>query len=73
MDRVSREELRKLPHAERLELVQELWDSIACKSEQLALTRAQMDELDRRLADYERDPQQGVVWEDVRDRIRISP
>jgi putative addiction module component (TIGR02574 family) len=67
---VSREELRKLPIAERLELVEELWDSIAHESEQLALTQAQRDELDRRFADYEANPGEGVAWEEVRDRIR---
>lgn len=67
---VSREELRKLPLAERLDLVAELWDSIARESEQLTLTQAQMDELDRRFADYERNPEQGVAWEEVRDRVR---
>ena len=67
---VSREELRKLPFAERLELVEDLWDSIARESDQLTLTQAQMDELDRRLADYEADPDAGVPWEEVRDRVR---
>jgi len=67
---VSREELRKLPLAERLELVEDLWDSIARESDQLALTQAQMDELDRRLVDYEADPDAGVPWEEVRDRLR---
>ena len=55
----SREELRKLPLAERLELVEEL-----------SLTQAQMDELDRRFADYEANPDNGVAWEEVRDRLR---
>lgn len=67
---VSREELQKLPVAERLELVEELWDSIARDSDQLTLTPAQMEELDRRLADYEKNPEEGVPWEEVRDRIR---
>ena len=67
---VSREELQKLPLAERLELVEELWDSIARESEQLALTPAQMEELDRRFADYEKNPDEGVAWDEVRDRAR---
>lgn len=66
----SREELRKLPLAERLELVEDLWDSIAHESNQLSLTQAQMDELDRRFADYEANPDNGVAWEEVRDRLR---
>ena len=67
---VSREEIQKLPLAERLELVEELWDSIARESDQLTLTPAQMAELDRRFADYEKNPDEGVAWEEVRDRIR---
>jgi putative addiction module component (TIGR02574 family) len=67
---VSREELQKLPVTERLELVEELWDSIARDSDQLTLTSPQMEELDRRLADYEKNPEEGVPWEEVRDRIR---
>ena len=34
----------------------------------LPLTQAQMDELDRRFADYEANPDEGVPWEEVRDR-----
>jgi putative addiction module component (TIGR02574 family) len=67
---ISREELQKLPLVERLELVEELWDSIARESEQLTLTPAQLEELDRRFADYEKNPEEGVSWEEVRDRIR---
>ena len=70
---VSRDELRKLPLAERLELVEDLWNSIAVDSEQLQLTQAQMDELDRRFADYEANPDAGVAWEEVRARARQWP
>lgn len=69
---VSREELRKLPLAERLELVEELWDSIASESDQLSLTPAQIKELDRRFADYQENPNEGVTWEEVRDRVRTN-
>jgi putative addiction module component (TIGR02574 family) len=50
---------------------EELWDSIARESEQVTLTPAQMAELDRRFADYEKNPEEGVPWEEVRDRIRV--
>jgi putative addiction module component (TIGR02574 family) len=32
------------------------------ESDQLTLTQAQIEELDRRFADYERDPEAGVPW-----------
>jgi DNA-binding transcriptional regulator YiaG len=34
------------------------------------LKQARMDELDRRFADYEATPDEGVPWEEVRDRVR---
>ena len=55
-----REELFKLSAAERLELVEELWDSIAAETERdagvLALTAEQKEELDRRIAAHRADP-----------------
>lgn len=49
------EELKKLPVDERIELVQDLWDTIAQDQIALPVTRAQKDELDRRLASYKTD------------------
>lgn len=65
-----REELFKLSAAERLELVEELWDSIAEEDEVLALTDEQREDLERRLADADADPASGSPWDEVRERIR---
>jgi putative addiction module component (TIGR02574 family) len=54
--------------AERLQLVQEIWDSIAPSLEQLLLTQAQRDELDRRLAALEASPTRVIPWEEVETR-----
>jgi len=51
MSNALREELFKLSAAERLELVEELWDSIADEDEALALTEEQREDLERRLAE----------------------
>ena len=64
-----REELLELSAAERLELVEELWDSIADDDEALALTDEQRRDLERRLAEAEADPTGGSPWEEVRKRI----
>ncbi len=60
-----REELLKRSVAERLELVQELWDSIAadCEREPYPLTDEQRQDLERRLADAEADPAGGAPWQ----------
>ena len=73
MTNALREELFKLSAAERLELVEELWDSIADEHEALALTDEQRGDLERRLAEADADPSGGSPWEDVRERIRHRP
>jgi putative addiction module component (TIGR02574 family) len=61
-----------LPIAERLKLVEAIWDSIAEVPEAIAVTPAQQAELDRRLDDYLRDPASGSPWSEVRARIRCK-
>jgi putative addiction module component (TIGR02574 family) len=68
-----REELLKLSAAERLELIEELWDSLDEQDEALALTDAQREDLERRLAEADADPTGGSPWEEVRERIRHRP
>ncbi len=65
-----RQELFKLSTAEKLELVEELWDSIPEEDEALELTAEQREDLDRRLAEADADPDGGVPWEEARERIR---
>jgi len=60
----------KLSIAERLQLVEDIWDSIADETESLPLTDAQKAELDRRLEQYRRDPDSAIPWEQVREDLR---
>ena len=66
------DELRKLPVADRLQLVEELWDSIAGDSPDAAIpvTSELAAELDKRLAEHEADPGAALPWPVVRERIR---
>lgn len=70
MGEMSISELLKLPVAERIKLVEAIWDSIAAAPEALQLTDAEREELDRRWIAYERDPSLGSPWADVRARIQ---
>ena len=63
-------DILELPVAERVQLVEAIWDSIAAAPEGLPLTKWQRDELDRRLAEYEADPESGSTLEDVISRLR---
>lgn len=58
---------------ERIELIQRLWDELAARPEDIELTDTQRAELDRRLEDYQRNPDAGVAWESLRDSLRTAP
>jgi putative addiction module component (TIGR02574 family) len=69
---VSLAEALKLSVPERIQLAEDIWDSIASAPEALSLTKAQADELDRRLEDYRKNPQAGSPWDDVKRRIQTG-
>jgi putative addiction module component (TIGR02574 family) len=60
----------QLSVAERILLVEEIWDSIADDANELPLTEAQRDELDRRLAAYDKNPRAGSPWDEVKARLQ---
>lgn len=69
MDPKLTKEVLSLPVGDRLELMEELWESIVNEPDALPLTDAQRAELDRRLARHEADPDAAAPWEEVRARL----
>ncbi len=69
MSSVDIQEILKLSVAERMRLVEDIWDSIAAHPETLPVTEGQKRELDRRVAEYRTDPNQGRTWEEVQDSL----
>ncbi|MBC8185665.1 addiction module protein [candidate division KSB1 bacterium] len=63
-------ELKRFSTAEKILIVEELWDSIAADQESFELTKEQRNELDRRVADYYSSPEEGYSWADVKSRIK---
>ena len=57
---------KSLPLSERIELVEALWESIIQDGYEPELTAAQAEELDRRLAAHEKNPDDVVAWEAVK-------
>lgn len=63
-------EILALPVAERIRLIEAIWDSIAAVPDALPLTEWQKQELDRRLAEFEANPEEGSTLEELFARIR---
>ncbi|MDP1607009.1 MAG: addiction module protein, partial [Rhodocyclaceae bacterium] len=57
--------------SERIQLVEDIWDSIAAESSAMTveLSQAQKTELHRRLAAHRVDPSTAVPWEQVRSKL----
>ena len=62
--------LNTLPIGEKIQLVEDLWDSIAADQASLPLTAEQREELDKRLDSYESDGIEGRVGSEVISDIR---
>jgi putative addiction module component (TIGR02574 family) len=69
MDKFSATELLQLPVPERLQLVEDIWNSIADAPETLELTDEDKRLIDERLEARQRDPAAGSQWQHVYDRI----
>ena len=70
MSRLVKENILDLSISERIQLVEDIWDSIAMVPESVHLSEEQRMELDRRLDDYHDHPDAGSPWDVVRERIR---
>lgn len=69
MNKVSLADVLHLSVSERIQLVEDIWDSIAATAPPASLSDAQRAELDRRLKSHGEDPQAGTPWAQVRREI----
>ena len=68
---IDREQLRQLPVADRLQLVEDLWDSIAedAPDDAFPLSPELARELDERLAEHDANPDAARPWQEIRAEI----
>ena len=69
MQTISPQEILSLSISERIQLVEDIWDSIAADQNAVEITDMQKNELDKRLADYTLNPDDGDTWNEVRKRL----
>jgi putative addiction module component (TIGR02574 family) len=67
---LAAKEILDLSIAERIQLAEDLWDSVAQVPESLVITDQERDEIDHRLDLYHKNPNAGSPWSVVRDRIK---
>ena len=70
MSRLVEQNVLALSISERIQLVEDIWDSIENVPESVQLSEDQKMELDRRLDDYHNDPGKGSPWDVVCERIK---
>jgi len=68
----SIEDFKQLPVSERIQLVEDLWDTIAQDASGIGLSSEHIAELDRRLDAFEAQPEAGTPWRIARERILAS-
>lgn len=61
--------LEILPVPERVQIVEDLWDSIARSNADVPIPQWQKDELDRRKLNFLRNPNVGQTWNEVKRDI----
>ncbi len=72
MTNFALDELLELPPAERVAIAEALWDSVLGAPEAadlFPLAPEQAAEIDRRLAEHDRDPSTAIPWDEVRRRL----
>ena len=72
MTHVSFADILQLPVQERIHLVEMIWESIAAFPEAIAVSPELKSELDARLADFERNPEAGYSWEQVKEQLKTG-
>ena len=66
-------DLTRLPAAERLKLIEELWAKLDAEADDRPLTDWQRDEIDTRLDALDQGTSVGAPWDEVRRRITGKP
>lgn len=69
MKKITATDTIELSIPERIQLVEDIWDTIATEAEAIELTEDEKRIIDERLEAYHRNPDLGSPWEDVYKRL----
>jgi putative addiction module component (TIGR02574 family) len=69
MNKITVVDTLNLSIPERIQLVEDIWDTIAMQAESLELTEDEKKIIDERLESYHNNPDLGSPWNEVYKRI----
>jgi putative addiction module component (TIGR02574 family) len=69
MVKIDMDSIKRLSVADRVRLVQDIWDTLQPTADESPLTEEQRRLIDQRLEDHRRDPDSAIPWEQVKARI----
>jgi putative addiction module component (TIGR02574 family) len=72
MVKLDMEAIRRLTVAERLALVEEIWDSISDDAGPVPSSERQLAEARRRLAEHDTDPSSAIPWDEAEKKLRAK-
>jgi putative addiction module component (TIGR02574 family) len=70
MNSISVADILELPVQERIHLVEMIWESIAAFPQALEVSPELKSELNVRMAEFERDPEAGYSWDQVKVKLK---
>ena len=70
MNQISVAAILELPLQERIQLVEVIWESIAAFPQAIDVSPELKTELEARLADFERNPEDGYSWDQVKAHLK---
>ena len=69
MNSIIKENILQLSVPERIQLVEDIWDSILTIPESVELSNEQKQELDKRLDAYHKNPNKGIPWDLLKSKL----
>jgi putative addiction module component (TIGR02574 family) len=70
MSQVSVADILELPLQERIHLVEMIWESIVAFPQAIEVSPELRSELSARLAEFERNPEAGYSWDQVKAQLK---
>lgn len=70
MSMLAKSGILSLSISERIQIAEDIWDSVAETPDAVPMTDAKRSALDERLEAYHESPEAGVSWEAARERFR---